>query len=87
MTIMIDVWHDIGYLTKEGLFMVIYLLVLYTTSKIEYDKSNQVFRYSERGKHKTLCSSAVKSVKAISRMLFFHGAVVPGANEALSEPL
>lgn len=88
MTITIDVWHDIGYLTKEGIFMVIYLLVLYTTSKIEYDKSNQVFGYSERGKHKTLCSSAVKSVKLSLECCFLsHGAVVPGANEALSEPL
>lgn len=84
---MIDVWHDIGYLTKEGIFVVIYLLVLYTTSKIEYSKSDQEFWYSERGKHKTLLLFSSEVCEAISRMLFsLPGAVVSGANEALSEP-
>lgn len=68
--------------------MVIYLLVLYTTSKSEYNKSDQEFGYSYKGKHKTLCSSAVKSVKLSLECCFLsHGAVVPGANEVLSEPL
>lgn len=71
MTVVIDVRHGIGSLTKEGVYVVvIYLLVLYTTSKIEYNKSDREFRYSERGKSVTL---------SLECCFLYQGAVVSRA--------